>query len=185
MNRKDVSKTNGIVIREEKPTDFPAVFQLITSAFKNEIQSTHTEQFLVEKLRKSKAFIPELSLIAELKERVVGYLLLTRITIESNTSKHDALALAPIAVLQEYQKKGVGSLLIEEAHERAKTLGYTAIVVVGHQTYYPKFGYKKAEEFSIKLPFEVPSENAMAIELVPDALKNVNGTVVYDHAFYE
>ena len=76
---------NGIKIkiRQENSADFKAVFKLIKSAFKSEQISDHKEQFLVERLRKSNAFIPELSLIAELDNKIVGHILLTKLKIKN------------------------------------------------------------------------------------------------------
>ncbi len=174
-----------IHIREENPNDYDAVFKLIEDAFQNEIHSDHKEQFLVEKLRNAPAFIPELSLVAEINKEIAGYILLTQIQINSEKEQHVALALAPVAVLQKYQKQGIGSLLINEAHSRARKQGYKVIVVLGHEHYYPRFGYKRAGIYNISLPFEVPPENAMVLELFPNALKDVNGVVQYDPCFYE
>ena len=72
-----------IAIRQEESKDFKAVFYLIEEAFKTEKLSDHKEQFLVERLRKSDAFIPELSLIAEIDNKIVGYILLTKLKIKN------------------------------------------------------------------------------------------------------
>jgi len=172
-------------IREEKPEDYKTIFKVIEDAFQNEILSNHKEQLLVEKLRNSAAFVPELSLVAELHNEMAGYILLTKILIDSGTEQHKALALAPVAVLPKYQNKKIGSRLINEAHDRARQLGYNAVIVLGHASYYPRFGYKSAESYNISLPFQVPPENAMALELVPNALKGIQGMVIYDESFYE
>ena len=76
-------------------------------------------------------------------------------------------------------------MLIKEAHEKAKELGFQSVVLVGHEKYYLKFGYKQADLFGIKLPFEVPKENCMAIELTENGLENVSGMVQYPKEFYE
>lgn len=172
-------------IRQEIPADYSIVFDLIEQAFHEEILSDKKEQFLVERLRKSNAFIPELSLVAEVNQEIVGYILLTKITIESKLYKHIALALAPVAVLPAFQNKGIGGMLIKEAHRIAKKLGYQSIILLGHENYYPKFGYRPLHQFNISLPFDAPKENCMAIELVPDALKRKEGSVVYPKEFFE
>lgn len=141
--------------------------------------------FLVERLRQSDAFIPELSLVAIINEQIVGHIILTKIFIENKNSKFPSLALAPVSVLPEYQGQRIGSQLIKTAHEKAKTLGYQSIILLGHKTYYPRFGYRQTGDFGINLPFEAPKENCMAIELVENALQNVSGTVVYSNAFFE
>lgn len=175
----------NINLRQEEEKDYKFVFELIEKAFQNELLSDHREQFLVDRLRKSVAFIPELSIVAELDNQIVGHILLTKINIKNGENAFSSLALAPVSVLPDFHKKGIGSQLIEYAHKIAKDLGYQSIVLLGHQNYYPRFGYKRADEFGVKLPFEVPLENCMAIELVENGLTAVNGIVEYDKAFFE
>ena len=174
-----------MIIRQEKEADYHSVFHLIRDAFQNEIHSDRSEHYLVERLRNSKNFIPELSIVAELDNEIIGYILLTRIKIKNNKNHWNSLALAPVAVLPKLHHQGIGAKLINYAHQKAKELNFNSIVVLGHPTYYPKFGYKMLNQFSIKLPFDAPQENCMAVELTKDSLKDVNGTVEYDKAFFE
>ena len=174
-----------INIRQENESDYAAVFDLIEKAFKNEVYSDHQEQLLVERLRTSSAFIPELSLVAEIDKQVIGHILLTKIKIKRAEKSFGSLALAPVSVLPEFQKKGVGGQLIIVAHEKAKALGHHSIILLGHQDYYPKFGYSQADKFGIELPFDVPKENCMAIELTKHALKTVSGVIEYPKEFFE
>ncbi len=74
-------------------------------------------------------------------------------------------------------------MLIKESHKIAKKLGYKSIVLLGHEKYYQRFGYKHADNFGIELPFDVPKENGMVIELVDNGLKGVNGIVEYPQEF--
>lgn len=171
-------------VRKEEEKDYNQVFKLIEKAFENEEYSDHREQFLVERLRSSDSFVPELSLVFEMNELIVGYILLTKIKINHSDFFYNSLALAPVAVLPSYQGNGIGGNLIEFAHKKAKELGFESIVLLGHPTYYPKFGYRKASDFDIQLPFDVSDENCMAIELIEEALKNVNGMVEYPKEFY-
>ncbi len=172
-------------IRKEERKDYKEVFKLIENAFKGEKFTDHKEQFLVERLRKSESFIPELSLVAEIDEQIVGYILLTKIKIIDNNSKvTSSLALAPVAVLKNFQGMGIGAGLIKKAHEVAKNLNYGSIILLGHEKYYPKFGYKMMKNYGIKLPFDVPDENCMLIELTDNALENVQGMVEYPDEFY-
>lgn len=83
--------------------------------------SDHSEQYLVERLRNSEAFIPELSIVAEINQKVAGHILLSRIKIVNNENKEfESLALAPVSVLPEYQGKGIGGKLIETAHKKLR-----------------------------------------------------------------
>ena len=75
--------------------------------------------------------------------------------------------------------------MIHTAHQIAKDLGHLSIVLIGHETYYPKFGYQEAHTYGITVPFDVPKENCMVIELVKDSLKNINGVVTYPKEFME
>ncbi|MCU7695266.1 GNAT family N-acetyltransferase [Haoranjiania flava] len=92
-------------IRSEEIRDYKEVFKLIENAFENEVYTDHKEQFLVERLRNSKAFIPELSLVAEIDGEITGYILLTKIKIINNDIQKTSLALAPVAVLKKIKEK--------------------------------------------------------------------------------
>ncbi|MDQ6469169.1 N-acetyltransferase [Flavobacterium sp. LHD-80] len=174
-----------IKLRQEKKDDFESVFQLIEKAFEKEEYSDHKEQFLVENLRKSEAFIPELSIVAEVENKIVGHILFTKLEIKNETQTFPSLALAPVSVLPEFQGKGIGSKLILHGHKVAEELGYKSVILLGHQDYYPRFGYELCEKYNIKMPFDVPAENCMVIALAKDGLKDVSGEVVYPKAFFE
>lgn len=168
-------------IREEVPSDFNEISTLIESAFRDEEHSDGDEHLLVERIRKSDAYVAELSLVAVNDEnRIVGHIMLSRITIDG---KYSSLALAPVSVLPEFQGRGVGGELIREAHKVAAKLGYGSVILLGHKDYYPRFGYTGLSTFGINLPFDVPQEYCMAIELYSGALDGVSGTVVYPEAF--
>lgn len=175
----------NIKIRQERTNDYKNVFKLIEKAFKNEEFTDHQEQFLVERLRKSDAFIPELSLVAEYEDKLVGFILLTEIKIVNNSEIFDALALAPVAVLPDFQNMGIGGKLIIHAHTIAKDKGHKSVILLGHEKYYPRFGYVTADKFGIQLPFEAPKENCMIIELIEGGLTNVHGVVEYLKEFFE
>lgn len=174
-----------IILRQETEQDHQQVFEIIEQAFQNEEHSDQAEQFLVENLRKSDAFIPELSIVAEYEGEIVGHILLTKIVIQNGERVFDSLALAPVSVKPEFQNKGIGGRLVIKSHEVSKNLGYKSIILLGHDKYYPRFGYRLTKEFDIKLPFEAPDECCMAIELVDDGLSGVSGIVVYPKEFFE
>ena len=113
----------NIHIREEQAGDRLFIFNLIEKAFADVAESDHQEQFLVERLHQSKTFVPSLSLVAETENwQIVGYILLTEVEIVSNNSIDLALGVAPLAVLPEYQRMGIGGMLLHEAWKSHSTL---------------------------------------------------------------
>lgn len=173
-----------IKLRQETPADHEAVFQLTEAAFKEMIYSDHSEHHLVNRLRESDAFIPQLSIVAELDEKIVGHILLTKVVVENEKEAFEILTLAPVSVLPAYHKKGIGSQLINDAHQKAKAMGYKAVVLLGHKDYYPRFGYELCRKYGISLPFEASEENCMIIPLYLNALDGISGVVKYPKAFF-
>jgi len=177
--------SKSIIIRQEEERDHPIVFKLIKAAFAKMDMSDHKEHHMVERLRKSTAFVPELSMVAVSGDEIVGHIILSRIQIINDHDIHESLALAPVSVLPEYQNQGIGGKLINAVHTKAKALGFGSIVLLGHDQYYPRFGYMQADTYGIILPFDVPKEYCMAIELDAGSLDHVFGTVQYPKEFYE
>lgn len=178
-------ENSEFIIRQEQKQDHVRVHQLIEEAFRSMAISDHREQFLVDRLRNSDAFIPELSLVAEVSSDIIGYILLTKIFINNAKVQYPSLTLAPVAVKPQYQGRGIGGGLILKAHEVAKQLGFTSITVLGHPNLYTRFGYVQSDQFSILFPFDVPARNCMIIELEPNTLESITGTVQYPPPFYE
>lgn len=167
-----------MLIRKEEKKDYETIYSLVKQAFDSAEQADGNEQDLVNELRKGEAFIPELSLVAKKDGKLVGHIMFTKAMVGTQV----ILALAPLSVLPEYQRQGIGTALIKEGHHIAKELGYEYCVVLGSETYYPRVGYLPADILGIKAPFEVPRENFMAYKLVPDAA-DIQGTMKYATEF--
>ena len=174
-----------ITARQEKKMNYKVSESVVKKAFENAQHSDQREHFLVARLRESDSFIPELSLVAETYGKIVGHIMLTRLFIENHEDSFVSLALAPVSVLPEYQNKGIGSKLINEGLMIARSLGFSSVIVLGHEEYYPKFGFRPARTWGITAPFEVPDELFMALELDAGSLENVSGNVVYGPEFLE
>ncbi|CAO3599179.1 unnamed protein product [Absidia cylindrospora] len=176
---------DGISVRQECERDIQDVYKVNENAFQQK-----DEADLVNHLRQSPAFIPELSLVAVKNNKIVGYLLFTKITIGNEMTwaglaSTTHLGLAPLSVISDCQGQGVGKTLIKEGFERAKALGYTAMIVLGHEHYYSKFNFVPASNFGIESPFPLENTDVFkAIELVPGALEHVSGMVHYSKEFY-
>ena len=173
-----------ISIRPEHPDDFSTVERLVEEAFRPLAISDHTEHLLVAALRRSESFIPALSLVAEIApHRIVGQVLLTRIAVAGESGVFDTLGVAPLSVAPAFQRQGVGTALMHEAHRRARRLGFTSALLVGHAAFYARLGYLPASRFGIRFPFDAPNDCCLAVELVPGALSGISGVVRYPAAF--
>lgn len=167
-----------MIVRRETKKDYDEIYNLIKEAFAQAERSDGTEQDLAAALRESAAFVPELALVAELDGKIAGHIMFS----EANVGEDTVLVLAPLSVLPEFQKKGVGSALIKEAHRIARELGYQYCLVLGSEKYYPRFGYFPAKEFGVEVPEGMPSENFMAVKLC-DSAKEICGSVKYAEEF--
>lgn len=175
MNGK---KIDNIKVRPERTDDHGAVYDLVRAAFATAEHADGNEQDLVAALRKSDAFVPQLSLVAEVDGALAGYIQFTKALV----GQREVLALAPLAVLPAYQRKGVGKALVQAGHSHAKALGFTHSLVLGSETYYPQFGYAPAAELGVQVPPGMPPENFMALRLQNDA-PALCGAVTYAPEF--
>lgn len=166
------------LIREEEAADRAAIFRVIRDAFARD-----DEARLVDALRASDAFIPELSLVALDGAEIVGHVLFTRAAIRDGDTSHPGLALAPVAITPSHQRKGIGSALIRRGLELASALGHGVVIVVGHPEYYPRFGFVPASARGIRAPFPVTDGSFMALALRPGGLDGIRGIVEYAAPF--
>ncbi|MDE5420914.1 N-acetyltransferase [Ancylomarina sp. DW003] len=168
----------NIQIRPEHKNDLPAISMINDLAFGQE-----TEGDLIVKLRKNRNFIKELSLVACMGNEIIGHILFSKITIKNETEEFESLALAPMSVIPELQGLGIGSQLINKGLQKAIKLGYESVIVLGHESYYPKFKFSPASHFQITCPSNVPDKNFMALELKKGSLDSVSGCVIYPKEF--
>ena len=169
-----------ITIRPETVEDYAAIREVNTLAFGREVEAR-----LVENLRRLPDFIPELSLVGIEAGQVVGHILFSPLVIETQEGAVPAVALATLAVRPEFQNQGIGSELVRDGLERCRSLGHRIVVVIGHPKYYPRFGFSPARAQGLEVPFPVPDEAFLVLELVPGALDGVAGTVRYPPPFEE
>ena len=166
-----------ITIRVETPEDYAAVRRVNTLAFGGE-----GEAALVDKLR---AATPHISLVAVEDSQVIGHIFFSPATVESDPADFAAVALAPMAVLPEYQNRGVGSRLVRRGLEECKSQGHDVVFVLGHPDYYPRFGFSPAKAKGIRCEFPAPDEAFMVVELRPGALGGRTGLLRYRPEFAE
>lgn len=165
------------IIRSELKGDYASIFTIHQSAFKRDIEAE-----LVNRLRTTNYYHSELSLVAEENSELVGHLLLTRVVIKDGNKTYPVLALAPIGIKEAFQRKGIGSILIEEALKKAKYLGHKAVIVLGDPKYYARFGFEKASNYEITPPTNFPEEVFLIKKLSPEDL-DFKGQVIYPVQF--
>lgn len=154
-----MSSTTKILIRPERVTDYAEISSLHARAF----GSRTGEPLVVALHRQRRVFDPELSLVAEIDGHLVGHVLFSPHQIRLLDSTIPAVNLAPIAVQPVYQGQGIGGQLITEGHAIAVSKGYTVSFLLGHTTYYPRFGYQTHAYGSsqLLLPIEVASHEPL------------------------
>lgn len=163
-------------IRTENPEDLEAVRKVNIAAFRRE-----NEANLVDQLR---GIASTFSFVAVESDRVVGHIFFSPVVVEGKCSSNlSILGLAPVAVLPDYQGKGIGTLLIREGLKECGRSGFQAVVVLGHPNYYPRFGFIPASRKSLKCEYDVPDEAFMVLELESGALQDCSGTVKYRSEF--
>lgn len=165
----------AMFVRPETDRDQKAVYAVNALAF-----DTSAEAKLVNVLRQQATQV--LSLVAEIDKEVVGHILFSPVHLSGHPDLK-VMGLAPMAVRPQQQRQGVGSALVRAGLKQCKQLGFTAVVVLGHPNYYPRFGFVPASRFGIDSEYEVPEDVFMAMELEPKALNGKTGKVQFHKAF--
>ena len=126
---------------------------------------------------------PCVSLVGERDGRIVGHVLFSPVTLEGSHFDPPPMGLAPLAVLPESQRDGVGQVLARAGIEVCRKLGAPFAVVLGHPPYYPRFGFAPAAKFGLTYADMPPRDSFMALELTPGSLANRRGRVRYSPEF--
>jgi putative acetyltransferase len=160
-----------ITIRTEKSEDIPGIRNVNDRAF-----ARREEGDIVDRLRESDSEF--ISLVAEEQGVILGAILLTPAVIESQVGRVVGMGLAPLAVLPERQRQGVGSALVRRGLEILREHGCPFVVLVGHPEYYPRFGFERASAHGLRCQWDgVPDEAWMVLILDADAIEGVSGAV--------
>ena len=163
-----------MIVRIEDRRELPAIRSINEDAF-----GRPDEADLIEHLRDEGAVLA--SLVAQAEDRIVGHILFSRMWIDTIAGEVPAVALAPMAVMTEYQRQGIGQRLVRHGLDLMRSLGEQIVIVLGHPHYYARFGFSVEKARCLESPF--PPEAFMAIELNPGALTGVQGKVRYPTAF--
>lgn len=160
-------------LRLEVAGDRSAVRQVETAAFRR-LDEAH----LVDALRDAG------SLVAALGGSIVGHVVFSPVQVFSSPGTWQALALGPLAVSPEHQGQGIGAALVREGLECCRKLDCDVVFVLAYPTYYPRSGFRPTAPFDIACEFPVPDDVFMLMELRPNAVASLEGTVYYAPPFH-
>ncbi len=166
-----------VVIRPEEPADTAAVYEIVERAFGSPLEAR-----LVDELRETAD--PRVSLVATCDDRVVGHVFFSPVRVGADDpSDPPAMGLGPVGVLPDRQGEAIGSKLCVAGLERVRVLGSPFCVVLGHPTYYPRFGFAPAAARGLYFLAGVDLPAFMVLELEPGALGGRAGLVRYAPEF--
>ena len=173
-----------IIIRHERPEDVVAVETLTRLAFWNLHVPGCSEHLVARQLRASCDFLPELDFVAESDGRVVGNIIFSRSrVVGSNQENFETVTFGPVSVLPDCQRQGVGRALIEKGIERARAVGFSAVIIYGNPAYYRKYGFRPGKEFDIRTEGGKYAAALQVLPLVPGILNGVSGRFLESEAF--
>jgi predicted N-acetyltransferase YhbS/uncharacterized protein YdhG (YjbR/CyaY superfamily) len=186
---KQGAASHKSALRPEKKSDWRAVERVTYRAFRDAPPTGSgddgLEALLTHKLRACPAFVPELDYVAELEGAVIGNIMYTRSkVINDDGGAWDTLTFGSVSVLPKHQCGGVGSALIRKTLETARESGYRAVLIFGHESYYPRFGFKPASEYGITTANGDNFPAFMALPLYDEALDSVHGKLLCDDVYF-
>jgi putative acetyltransferase len=163
-------------IRSETIPDYPAIAEVNILAFGQE-----NEAKLIAEIRDSDRYIPELSLVAEVENLIIGHILFSYIDLVGEETLK-VLGLAPMAVHPNFQRQGIGSALVQAGLEIANARKEAIVIVLGHPEFYTRFGFEPSVNYQVESPFPVPKEFFM-VKPLESYQESYKGKVVYPPAF--
>jgi putative acetyltransferase len=166
----------NIKIRIENSHDHLQISKVNILAFARE-----NEANLITEIRSSDCYIPELSLVAEIDDTIVAHIMFSYIELMGE-ERLQVLSLAPVAVISEFQRQGIGTALIKHGLEKADAMGEALAIVLGSPLFYNRFGFMSSAIYGIKCPFDVP-EDVFMVKVFKNFQPKYQGEVVYPAAF--
>ena len=185
-------RNEKVTIRPEEHRDYKSIVSLILRSFQEGTDYSDGTDIiaLVEEIRDSKYYIPELSFVAELDGKVVGHFLFSRFPLSpAREGGHDdetesgIVMLAPVSVHADYFRQGIGTAMLLQGMEKVRELGYRGITVEGNYRFYNRLGFRTSSEYHIYPTSGYPMQEPrcmMCQETYEGALDGVHGYIVYD-----
>lgn len=173
-----------ISIHRTAKKDFCQTENLTRETFWNIYIPGCNEHLVLHNLRNSKSYVFELDLVAVFENEIIGHIISTKAKIvDSQNNEHEVLCVGPLSVLPKFQKKGIGSKLMNESIRVAKKSGHRGMILFGNPDYYHRFGFRNAQEYGITTKEGENFEPFMALELQLNGFHNVKGRFFEDDVF--
>jgi len=176
LNQKAKNGIKKLQIREAVETDLNDVLQIERLAFGYEKEADLVRGLLYDLSAK-----PVLSLLAFQKNRALGHILFTTAQLSGSQDSASIVILAPLAIVPDAQKQGIGGKLIEKGLELLSKSGVDLVFVLGHPEYYPRYGFKPAGDLGFEAPYPIPDVHAnawMVQALRSGLIGSVSGKVI-------
>ena len=173
-----------IFIQRATKNDFLITENITREAFWNVYRPGCVEHLILHNIRKCNSYIIELDLVAFVGNNIIGHILSTKAKIvDTQGIEHEILCVGPLSVLPDYQRKGIGSMLLKHSIKEAKELCFRGMILFGNPDYYHPFGFRNAQEYGITTKEDQNFEPFMALELQRNGLDNIRGRFIEDNAF--
>jgi predicted N-acetyltransferase YhbS len=173
-----------IIIRKTDKINYYQTENLTREAFWNLYRSGCDEHLVLHQLRESNSYVEELDLIAIYEGEIIGHVISTKAhVIDTENKEHEVLCVGPIAILPEFQNKGIGTKLLDFSISVAGKLGYTGMILFGNPDYYHRFGFRNAQEFGITTKEGLNFEPFMVLVLQENGMEEINGKFYEAKAF--
>ncbi len=177
-----------IIIRPETEADFRAVENLVREAFWNVYRPGCLEHYVIHVLRDDPAFVKELDFLMELDGELIGQNLFVKTHIDADDGRTvEVLTMGPIGIAPERKRQGYGKKLLDYSLEKAKALGFGAVLFEGNIGFYGKSGFDYARNFGIRYhDLEEGEDDSFFLckELIPGYLKDVTGVYQTPQGYY-
>ncbi len=176
--KRFVSEHERLRIRAEAPSDHEAISTIVEAAFGRRMEAR-----LVELLRESDCYLPDLTLVAEQGGEIVGHVMISYATLRRADDEVRVLSLAPFAVAPKRQNDGIGSALMRESISRADETKEPLVMLIGHPNYYPRFGFERARPLGIEPPPPGAPDAVFMVRKLSNYDESYQGQLIYPQAF--
>lgn len=178
-------KNKELIIRSETPNDYYETELATKKAFWNLHSPGCNEHYLVHLLREDSNYVPELTRVAVIDNKIVGTILYAKAYVQKGDIKTEVLIFGPLCVIPEFQNCGIGRELLSQTLTVAKEMNFGGIIIFGEPNYYPKFGFLTCDNFGITTSDNKNFDAFMGINLCQGFLESLSGGKFYVPKVYE